>query len=106
MYFWTRSHKRRVRTKRFNGTRLTVLRPYGSGSELQTIVENVSPLIFRVSPFSHFGDYGLVRQHILVTSVENSNLRKRTCCDDDFVTTKYKRWESGKKCHVKNYDTQ
>jgi hypothetical protein len=49
MYFWTRSHKRRVRTKRFNGTRLTVLRPYGSGSELQTIVENVLPLGFQVS---------------------------------------------------------
>jgi hypothetical protein len=28
MYFWTRPHRRRFRTKRYNGTPLTVLRPY------------------------------------------------------------------------------
>jgi hypothetical protein len=27
MYFWTRPHRRRFRTKRYNGTPLAVLRP-------------------------------------------------------------------------------
>jgi hypothetical protein len=30
MYFWTRPDCRRFRTKRYNGTALTVLRPYRS----------------------------------------------------------------------------